>query len=497
MLPELGQVPTTSLPDTYQSIGSYAVLNMVGRMVSELYPPGMPWFQLALRPEIQYSQELDPQEIIGMNEILMLMELMIQSSLETAGLRGDGNRRPGGFLSQKRKSLTQLIVTGDTLERLDDDLRLRVFRRDQYVTKRDSSGDVLYHATKESVDPFALTEDQFAASGLRADELADKPPRERMQDLYTLVEWQPRDKTWRIEQEVNGNEIHEHDEEISSYFPTAFKLSPDEDYGRGFVELNLGDLRSLNTLEKRRLEILGIMSKVVPVIDHGSPTREEDLTLDSGVPIRARVRDGKIHDLAFLGFGNISEHQSLIQGIEMKTQNLARAFLVESASTRDAERVTAFERRRNAMELNSAVGGVYASISDSQHIPMLRRAIHVLKRSGVLSEPMKAVDEQVYEIRSLTGLTALVRESKAQALLELAQVTAALGPEALRRVDMGVLLKTYMNYRQLYEPGLQKSDEQLELEAQQAMAQEAQMQANQTAVETAGRVIEQTVANGG
>lgn len=465
---------------------------MLGRFLAALYPPGYPYYELVLRPEIQYSSELDPAEILAMNQLLMLMEMQVQATLESAGFDDNGNRSPGGFLTQKAKSIRQLIVTGDTLERLDDDFRLRVFRRDQYVTRRDSRGDILFHATKERIDPLSLDEDQFEKTGLQYAEITKLPATERMQDLFTSVEWQPRSKLWSIEQHVNDALVNAQDEKVTPYFATPFSLAPDEHYGRGAVEQHRAALRGLNTLEARRLDILAIMSKVVPCIDHGSPTNEADLTQPSGVPIRTKVREGQVQDVAFLSYGNISEHQSLVHGIDSKERSLAQAFLVESASTRDAERVTAFERRRNALELNAATGGVYPSISDSQQIPMLRRAIHVLRKKKLLPD----VPESMYELRSLTGLSAIVRDAKAETLLEFAQVAQALGPEALQRIDPGVLLQVYAQYRSVYEPGLTKSDEQMARERQQAINAEAQVQANQTAIETAGRIAEATVIAG-
>ena len=486
VLPLIGQVSTDKLPESYQSDAAYAVLNMVGRVIAEGFPPGSPWFQLVLPARVQNDPTIPPEQIHELNRWLMLMELIIQGTLETAGLKPEDQRRPGGFLSQKRKSITQLIVTGDTLERLDDDYRLRVFRRDQYITKRDSNGDVLYHVTKEMVDPLGLDSEVVSASGLDLHKLPDTPVMERMVPLYTNVEWQPVSKRWLIEQEVNGRVVNDSDESVSPYFATPFKLAPDEDYGRGMVELYLGCIRSLDTLHKRRLEILGIMSRVVPAIDHGSPTRERDLLQPSGKPIRARVRQGVIEDIAFLGYGNIAEHASLVQGIEDMSRKLALAFLVESASSRDAERVTAFERRRNAMEINGALGGMYTTIMDHQHLPLLRRCIQQLRRDRALP----SIPSNMFEVRSLTGLNSVIRESKAAALLEFAQVASLLGPESAARIDTGVLLDTYLRYRSLYEPGLVKSEKKLAQERQQAINAQAQQEANTQMIETAGQLIQ-------
>jgi hypothetical protein len=459
---------------------------MVGRVIAEGFPPGSPWFQLVLPARVQNDPRVPAEQIQQLNQFLMLMELIIQGTLETAGLKPSDQRRPGGFLSQKRKSLTQLIVTGDTLERLDDDYRLRVFRRDQYVTKRDSNGDVLYHVTKETIDPLGLDSDMATRSGLDLTKLPEMSVKERMVPLYTSVEWQPVTGRWAISQEINGRTINESDETVSPYFATPFKLAPDEDYGRGMVELYLGSIRSLNTLHKRRLEILGIMSKVVPVIDHGSPTRPRDLTQDSGKPIYGRVRDGKIQDLGFLGYPNIAEHNSLVHGIDDLSRKIGLAFLVESASTRDAERVTAFERRRNAMEINGALGGMYTTIMDHQHLPLLRRAIQRLR----VDRALPPIPDDMFEVRSLTGLNSIVRDAKAQSLLEFAQVASLLGPEAQAKIDTGVLMDTYARYRSIYEPGLIKSAKQIAAEQQQAINAQAQVDANTQMIETAGRLIE-------
>jgi hypothetical protein len=452
----------------------------------------MPWFQLVLRPEVVYNPELDPAEIVGMNELLMLAEMQVQATLETSGIRPRNNSQPSGFLSNKVKSLRQLVVTGDTLERLDDDFRLRVYRRDNYTTKRDSNGDVYSHITREQVDPLSLSDEQFSKSGLSLSDMEKVPAKDRMKSLYTSVDYHPQSRRWVIEQYVEAALINEMEETVSPYFGTPFRLAPNEDYGRGLVELNLANLRGLNTLEARRLDVLAIIAKIVPCIDHGSPTNEADLTLRSGVPIRTKVRDGQVQDVALLGGINPGDVQILNQGVEIKSRELAQAFLVESASSRDAERVTAFERRRNAMELNGAMGGVYPSIADAQHLPMLRRTIHVLQKKNLLPK----IDDELYDIHSLTGLTAIVRDQKAESLLELAQVVQALGPDAMARIDTGVLLQTYMQYRQLYSPGLRLTDEQLAAKQREAMNNQAMMEANTQAIKSAGAITEQTVAAG-
>ncbi|WP_434127675.1 hypothetical protein, partial [Enterococcus faecium] len=70
------------------------------------------------------------------------------------------------FRTMKRHAISQLLCTGDVLEMLDDDNRLRVFRLDQYVTLRDSCGDIIYHITKERIDCAAIDDERLAKAQL-------------------------------------------------------------------------------------------------------------------------------------------------------------------------------------------------------------------------------------------------------------------------------------------------------------------------------------------
>src|SRR5690606_30059423 len=131
-------------------------------------------------------------------------------ALESAGGRAEMRGRLSGFHSAKLRSLNQLLITGDTLEMMQDDFRIRVYRRDHYTTRRDGVGDVLYHTIVEEIDPLALSPDsdellakQLEAVGLDRADLEDKSPADRLAKLYTHVRWNPLSKKWTVEQEIN------------------------------------------------------------------------------------------------------------------------------------------------------------------------------------------------------------------------------------------------------------------------------------------------------
>lgn len=494
VLPPLGQTEDAKLPENYQSVGSRGITNLVGKMLLALFPPDTPWFRLELAPEILYDPRIDPKAVERVKQILFLQELLIQATIESAGVKG--KKRPNrrcGFRTAKLTSLTQLMVTGDTLERLMDDYRLRVFRRDQYVTCRDSCGDVLYHVIKESIDPLSLSDAHFEKSKLDRDVVEKKSVRERMIDLYTAPEWQPQTKQWKISQEVNGHEINVSEETISPFFSTAMELSPGENYGRGFIELNLGDLSSMDELEKRLLQFADLASKFHPAIDDASNVKDEDLARPSGSVLRgARVVGGQIQDIAFLKIDKYPDFKVVYDTAEKKRKDLGGAMLIESDVTPRGERVTRYQASRIAQELEGTLGGFYAPIADEQQQPLLERCIYQLKRDNA----MPLMPDDTYRTVSLTGLAALSREIKADKILEVATVATQLGPNGLAKVEPGVLIDVLARYRGVHEPGLIKSNEQVAAEQQQAIALATQQAAAEKAIDVTGNVAETTLTQG-
>lgn len=493
VLPPEGHTEDSRLPENYQSIGSRGITNLEGKILLALYPPETPWFKLQLAAQIRYDPTIPDEDKQEVEQALYLQELTILSVLESASLRGTQRGSRTGFRSRKRAALTQVLVTGDVLEQLTDDYRLKVFRRDQYVTKRDSSGDVLYHIVKEQIDPLSLTDEQLGRADLDRGELQEKPVMDRVTPIYTRTEWQPQSKVWKVEQEVNGHLVNESEEKVSQFFSTPFELAGGEDYGRGFMEQNLGDFRSLDELELRRLDLLALASKALVAIDEGSSTRDRDIAKPSGSVIRCRVKNGVPEDVAMLSFAQVREFSMLTEGIRDKTENLGKAMLLETSAVRDSERTTAFEvSRMTIRELEGALGGLYAPMAENQQVPLLRRAIHQMKRDKIILP----LPEEHVDIMALTGLAALSRAAKAQNLMEFTDVVAKIGDTALAKINTDVLVDVMARYKGIDEPGLVKSAEQMQQEQQAAMAAQAQMAAAEKAIDVGGNIIENQMTGG-
>ena len=489
-----GRTSDEPLPESYTSVGAKGAASTVGKLMLALYPLDYPWAQLEIDPAVKYDPASDQQKLHQLDQLLFFNELMLRTALEQGiGPHKAGRyRQVNGFRSQKRKSLANLIVTGDTLERLTPDYRLLVYARHQYVTRRDTSGDILYHGIWESIDPLKFGEDVLAEAKLKPDDLRDTPVTDRMQDFYTFVEWNPETKVWVITHELNGEILESltRQEEISDYFCTAFELAAGDDYGHGPIELNLGDLRTLNEGEKALNDFMFAASKFHPFIDQNSNVRAEDLNKKTGTPVHgARVEGGVVMDVAFFQTQKSQDFNVVGTRVQAKTAELAGALLVQSAAVRDSERTTAYEVEQVVRELEGVLGGMYAPIADEQQQPLAQRALYQLGRDKFIVP----IDRQYYNVVVQTGVAALSRAQQKSKLLSLAQVIQGVGqvdPEQIERVDLGVLIDAYRRYESLHIPGLIRTPEQVAQRQQAKQAQFAQAQATQTAIQTAGAIAE-------
>src|SRR3546814_19943778 len=83
---------------------------------------------------------------------------------------------------------------------------------------------------------------------------------------------------------------------------------------------------------------------------------------------------------------------------------LSHAFMLQSGTVRNAERVTAEEIRAMAQELENVLGGVYTVLSAEFQLPLIRRILYVLIRQGEAPELPKSVVPTV-----VTGFEAMGR----------------------------------------------------------------------------------------
>lgn len=496
LVPPLEHQPDQKLPEPFNSIGAEAVGSLNGRVLSSVFPSQLQWFKLDMDAKLKMSDEVPGELKDAIAAQLFRQEVILQSVLESANIFSSKHRYSRGFRTQMRAVIDQVLVTGDSLFMLTDDYRIVVYRRDQYVTKRDSCGDVLCHVIKESKYGLSLTDEQLAKAKLSRVVLEKEPYQRRMVDLYTLVEWEPSSEKWTWKQEVNNEIINTGEDKVGRYFSVPLDLAPGDDYGRGMIERYLGEVRTTNELEQRLLEFAGLASMGLVAKDYDSKTEDEDFQKEPGSTIRARVQGGEVQDAAIFKANNYADMKQVDALATRKEQRLARRFLMQSGSVRDSERTTAFEIARITIaELDSALGGLYAPLSDALQAPLLARLYAQAQRDNLLPA-MSQAQKSLVTVKFLTGAAALAAQAKAQRLVEFTQFVREITPDQQDRINEEVLFNALARYQGIDEPGLIRTDGELQKVREDRAKVESQAIAQQQGSQLAANVIESSLTTG-
>lgn len=468
------------LPTPYQGIGARGVNNLAAKLLLTLFPPNSPFFKFQI--DDFTLQELQAQRA-PIEEGLNAMERAVMDEVEAKAMRVP--------LSE---CLRHLIITGNCLLHADKNNKIRVFHLDQYCVRRDPQGEMLEVIVHEKMSR-ELYKDIFGSSppnetGTGSDS------QEKQLNLYTVV--RRKDKKINVHQEVNDKKIPKTDStyplEKNPWLALRFSAIDGEDYGRGFVEEYLGDLRALEGLSKAILEGSAAAARAIFLVRPNGTTKLKTI---SQAPNLA-VRQGSAEDVTVLQMQKFNDFRVAQETINQTERRLAAAFMLNQSVQREAERVTAEEIRFLANELETSLGGIYSLLSHELQLPLIKRIIAVLEREKKLPKLPEGSVEPVI----ITGFEALGRGNDANKLATFLQTAAQiLGPEAvltytnasdaLKRLGVGFGI----DMKGLIKTAEQVQQEQQAQQQQQMMAQ-AGLAATPNAVNQVGEMVRERQANG-
>ena len=367
------------------------------------------------------------------------------------------------------EALKQLIVTGNVLLYLPPKEQIRVFRLDRYIVKRDAMGNVLKIITKESLSPLSLPD--------RAKDLIPDPDSEtphKSHDLYTCIQWTG--TNLMVHQEINGGIVPGSEGSFPKnkcpYLALRFTSMDGEDYGRGYVEEYLGDLKSLESLTQSIVEGSAAAAKVLFLVRPNGTTRVKTLAESPN----GAIVTGDDNDVSSLQLGKSQDFNVAQQTIQILQTRLSRVFLMNSSIRRDAERVTAEEIRIAHQELEIALGGVYSVLSQEFQLPMVELLMNKMQKEKKIPElPKEGLKPLI-----ITGVEALGRGEDLNRLGQFMQSVMPLGPEAMGEINISDYITRLAGSLGIDTEGLVKSMEQKQLEKQEAEAAQAQMMNQQT-----------------
>lgn len=410
---EEGQNYTQALHVPYQSMGARGTRNLASKLMLALLPPGLPFFRLDVDPlKLQeLLAQADPQSVQG-------VQTKITESLRQIEETVSAQTESGAIRSKVFLSILQTLVGGTSLFHLRDDYSVRVYNLQEFVLKRDPSGNVLQIITCESLDHRMVPED---LKGLL-------DPKQKSTNLYTSIE-RVDANTFKVKQEIAETiietpEVHSgvYKADELPYIPIRFSAVDGESYGRSLIEETIGDLAALEGLSQSFLELAAAAARTIPMVDPTGVTRLEDV---AGSP-NLTWAIGREQDVSCFTIDKRGDMAAVRQEMIDLQESLKAVFLMTASIQRNAERVTAEEIRTLSQELEATLGGVYSILAEEFQLPLVRRIISLMKLD---------LPEELLNLRITTGVEGVGRGRDAQALMGFGQTLQTLyGPDAVMKV---------------------------------------------------------------
>ena len=430
-IPKLFPVADTKQNDgsrnqDYQSFGAQCVNHLSTKLMLTLFAPSRPFVRLDPSDAVVAESEAAGLTKEDLEAILAKGELKTVKQLDALALR------PKLF-----EILKHLIVAGNVLAVLNSEKQtVRVLTLRNYVVKRDIDGVVKCLVIKECVKFDELAEEVQAAIQTKDSGAKGRYGPDTKVDYYTVVE--RAGKGYNSEQWVNSNKLPE---QFSGYYPEeqlpyralTWDLADSDDYGTGLCEDYIGDLNALSVLSEALVNAAILASEFRWLASPTGMTRPEDFS-DSA---NGECLPGSEGDLTLVQAGREVAGAMQVQQstIAEYINRLGRGFLMSTAVTRNAERVTAEEIRMQAQELETGLGGGYSRLAVDVQKPL---AYFLLDTIGL------KIKGKSFTPVIITGLDALSRNGDLENLKLFLQDVGALGqfpPEVLARLKVDEIVR--------------------------------------------------------
>lgn len=407
---------STDYDTPYQSVGARGVNNLASKLSLALFPPNSPFFRLSVRDDVMQYLESTPDVKQQIEQKLVQQEQVIQKYIESNQIR-----------VTLHEALKQLVVAGNCLIFLPPkEGGVKLYRLNDYVIQRDAMGNVIQLVTVDRLSVATIPQEVLNAAGLQ-----DKEPDEEV-SIYTHVFFSAIDQRYYSYQEVDEKQIpgYEGNFPVNAcpWIPLRLVKMDGESYGRSYVEEYLGDLKTLEGLQKAIAEASAIAATVINLVNPNGITKVRNLVNAKNggfVP-------GRPDDIAPLQLEKSQDLQIAKSTCDALEQRLSYAFMLNSAVQRQAERVTAEEIRYVAGELEDTLGGIYSILTQELQLPLVNRLIIQLQSIGMLSD----MPENIVQPAVTTGVEALGRGHDYNKLTTFMSTISAV-PEAAAVVNWG------------------------------------------------------------
>ena len=442
------------LKTPWQSVGAKGVVALASKLSLSLVPPQTSFFKLQL-DESQLGEEFGPD---------------IKSELDLSFAKIERTILDAIAASDDRvvihQALQHLVVGGNALIFMGKQ-GLKLYPLNRFVIERDGNGNVIEIITKERIDSELIP--NYTPS--KKQDVVDGEGGEDEIDVYTHVKRDNNRFIWH--QEVDGKRLPGSESkapvDATPWLPLRFNTVDGEAYGRGRVGQFIGDLKSLEALSQAIVEGSAAAAKVVFTVSPSSTTKPQTLAAAGN----GAIVQGRPDDIGVVQVGKTADFATALQHMQTLEKRLNEAFLI--LSVRQSERTTAEEVRMTQMELEQQLGGLFGLLTVEFLVPYLNRKLSVFQKTGEIPRIPKGMVKPII----VAGINSLGRGQDVQALGQFLQTIAqTMGPEAITQyINPDELIKRLAAAQGIDVLNLVKSVQELQQEQQQAMTQQAEMEA--------------------
>jgi hypothetical protein len=457
-------------------MGARGVNNLSAKLLMTSLPPNTPMFRMQIDEILLDQYQVDEAQLTKMESALAKFERAVMKEIEMSG------DRAGIF-----EMIKHLVVTGNALVH-DSPLGLRVYNLNNYVTRRDPSGNLLEIIAKENIDPVVLPDEmrEFVSSN---EKYKDK------KDLVLYTRLVRTDRNWEVAQETCGKTIPStrgtYPLDKNPWQALRFVRVDGEDYGRGYVEEYLGDLRSLEDLSQALVEGARAAAKLLFLVNPNGTTRQRDLADSPNGAILPGIKD----EVSTVQAEKFHDFQTAERQARVIEERLAQAFLLNSSVQRDAERVTAEEIRFMAQELETTLGGFYTLFAQEFQLPYVTIKISKMQKARRLPQLPKGIVRPTI----VTGVEALGRGNDRQKLVNFGlTLKQAFGEQgAMTMINKAEFAERLAAADGIETKGLVPTREEL-AQQEQAQSQQAMIESlGPQAISAGGRLAGEAMKMGG
>ena len=444
------------LKTPWQSVGAKGVVALASKLSLSLVPPQTSFFKLQL-DESQLGEEFGPEVKSELDLSFAKIERTILDAIAASDDR-----------VVIHQALQHLVVGGNALIFMGK-TGLKLYPLNRYVIERDGNGDVIEIITKESINKDLIPDYDKIKPNVPYNMDEDEDSEEC--DVFTHVKRDNNRFVWH--QEVHDKKLPgsqgKSPIDTSPWLPLRFNTVDGEAYGRGRVGQFIGDLKSLEALSQAIVEGSAAAAKVVFTVSPSATTKPQTLAAAGN----GAIVQGRPDDIGVIQVGKTADFATALEHMMTLEKRLNEAFLI--LSVRQSERTTAEEVRMTQMELEQQLGGLFGLLTIEFLVPYLNRKLSTFQKTGQIPRLPKGMVKPII----VAGINSLGRGQDAQALGGFLQTIAqTMGPEAITTyINPEEVIKRLAAAQGIDVLNLVRSMQEVQAEEQQAIEQEAEMEA--------------------